>query len=386
LRRTVLLCLGVAAFVAAPAAAAPISSAHHHTNRTIRHRPAATHHISFAELTCAGGLTFSYNGDAGETFTIDWEGGRLIQHVFLAGLGTYSEAVPAVAKNATGRTYLTISFATADVNGQNGEAIVDLGSDLFCGGPTPASQIPPAPLTPPTPPTPGAATHHITFAELTCAGGLTFTYDGDAGETFTIDWQGGKLVQHPFFAGFGTYSEAVPAVAKSAAGGTYVTISFATVDVNGQNGQAIVDLGSDLSCGKPTPPPPPPPPPPPHHHKHHHPRCRVIKVSSLHVSVGPQGLLRGNATLDVSAPSATTITVTIFRGSSVTYTHRFSGSSLKLPMDVTSPKYWGIDTHCGCTYNTHAKIVVTASDGCSTASDPVYLNNQDPLAHRRHRL
>ena len=141
----------------------------------------------------------------------------------------------------------------------------------------------------------------------------------------------------------------------------------------------------------PTPPPVPPTPPvvPPVPPKQH-PCVRAVRTVSLnnqdplvhdaaaswsapdafpcrgvpiHITVGPQALVKGIATLRVKAPKVISrIRVTIYgQPGHVTYAETFKGHSLTLPLDVTSAAIFGRNPACGCTYDPNVKITVVAT-------------------------
>jgi hypothetical protein len=100
----------------------------------------------------------------------------------------------------------------------------------------------------------------------------------------------------------------------------------------------------------------------------------VVKAGKVHASIGPQGLVKGNAVLRASAPaSVKRIRVTVYNAyGQPAWSHMYSGHSLTLPLEVTNKS-------CGCTYDTRARIVITALGGCFAVSKTLVYNNQDPL-------
>jgi hypothetical protein len=236
-----------------------------------------------------------------------------------------------------------------------------------------------------------ALAHHITSGTLTCSTLTLNGYDADTGATFRFDWNHDAVIQTIHFVGRGTWSEPVPAAALSATTPTTVKItSTPAFDV----GDYVFQTSK--SCVAPPPPPPTPTPPAPssgpfppptpptptpppvvHHPPRHH--CVPLKLADTHASIGPQGLITGTAVLRASARNCIRIRVRIYRGGKATYDHTFNGGVLTLRLNVTNRSVWGINPGCGCTYNPHARIVVTfVGKKCGEVTRTLYYNNQDP--------
>ena len=157
------------------------------------------------------------------------------------------------------------------------------------------------------------------------------------------------------------------------------------------------------SCVTPTPTPPPTPPTatptppsispittstPPKPPRRHKPRCEKIAVSRVHASIGPQALVKGNAVLRVSAPASVTRVRVVIYSNGRAYARVFHAHRFIALFDVTSKTIWGTNPHCGCTYDTHVRIVVQFFGKCSKVERDLRYNNQDapidlrrPLAH-----
>jgi hypothetical protein len=156
-----------------------------------------------------------------------------------------------------------------------------------------------------------------------------------------------------------------------------------------QNGSCVTPTPTPTPTsptGTPTPPSTSPittstPPKPPRHHK---PGCEKIAVSRVHASIGPQGLIKGNAVLRVSAPASVTRVRVVIHSNGRAYARVFHAHRFTARFDVTSKAIWGTNPICGCTYDTHVRIVVQFFGKCSQVERDLLYNNQDsPIDLRR---
>lgn len=158
-----------------------------------------------------------------------------------------------------------------------------------------------------------------------------------------------------------------------------------------QNGSCVTPTPTPTPTSPtaaPTPPSTSPittstPPKPPRHHK---PQCEKIAVSRVHVSIGPQGLLKGDAVLRVSAPASVTRVRVVIHSNGRAYAQVFHAHRFIARFDVTSKTIWGTNPHCGCTYDTHVRIVVQFFGKCSQVERDLRYNNQDPPIDLRRPL
>jgi hypothetical protein len=125
---------------------------------------------------------------------------------------------------------------------------------------------------------------------------------------------------------------------------------------------------------------------PPKPRRHHKPPCQKIAVSRVHASIGPQGLLKGNAVLRVSAPASVTRVRVVIHSNGHAYAQVFHAHRFTALFDVTSKAIWGTNPHCGCTYDTHVQIVVKFFGKCSQVERDLRYNNQDPPIDLRRPL
>jgi hypothetical protein len=119
-------------------------------------------------------------------------------------------------------------------------------------------------------------------------------------------------------------------------------------------------------------------PTPPKPHRHQKPRCVKIAISRVHASIGPQGLLKGNAVLHVSAPASVTRVRVVIYSNGRAYARVFHAHRFTARFDVTNKTIWGTNPHCGCTYDAHVRIVVQFFGTCSHIERDLRYNNQDP--------
>ena len=254
--------------------------------------------------------------------------------------------------------------------------------------------VPPVTLScqPPPPPPPSTA--------LSCSG-LTFNYAGfpTTPVTFTLKWSTGETTTFTTTGASGTATQPLPSIPPN---GTVETVT-GTATIYGL--PFTFTASATLSCHAPTPPPPSPPgptppgptppgptppgptppgptpPKPPVVHRcveatrtvylnNQDPRtadaakakCLGIPAKEISVTVGPQGLTKGIATLRGRVSKAIhdvrwTVTIHGFYGQE-TFTKVFREHNLTFPMDVTSKKLFGTSGK-GWTYGPHDKIVVT---------------------------
>jgi hypothetical protein len=104
-----------------------------------------------------------------------------------------------------------------------------------------------------------------------------------------------------------------------------------------------------------------------------------VAAGKVHASIGPQGLIKGNATLHASAPaSVTKIRVTIFNDyGKVASSRAYRGHRLTLPLSVTSSSLWGLFKPCGCTFGEHHRIVVRFYTRCGFVDRVLAYDNED---------
>ena len=130
----------------------------------------------------------------------------------------------------------------------------------------------------------------------------------------------------------------------------------------------------------------PPRPPASHHqakhHKHHRFSCSKLAAKS-HAKIGPQGLIRGVATLVAGAPDKiTSITVSVYGASGHVWSTHARGNRFSLRLNVSSKPIFGVDPRCGCTYGPADRVAVTFHTihaACPPHTIALPFNNQDPL-------
>jgi len=239
---------------------------------------------------------------------------------------------------------------------------------------------------------PAALANHITSASLTCTA-LTLDYNSFQGETVTVAWSTGTTSSFTL-NGSGETTVVPPQVN-----------GMLTATVTWPEGSLAATAAGTCNT-VPTPPSPPPPPPAPtptptsapatptppspatppqggikpiHKHKPKQ-RCQQLTISGVHVAIGPQRLVSGNATYTASAPSfVKSITVAIYGvgGQGVQWSHTYRGHQLVLHLDVTKESYWGDNPQVHSTFGVH-RVKTTFRTTCSARAVSVYYDNQDP--------
>jgi hypothetical protein len=105
-----------------------------------------------------------------------------------------------------------------------------------------------------------------------------------------------------------------------------------------------------------------------------------LQINQVHVSVGPQRLVTGNATYTASAPSfVKSITVAIYGVGSegVRWSHTYRGHKLVLHIDVTNEAFWGDNPRVHSTFGVH-RVKTTFRTTCNARSVALEYDNQDP--------
>jgi hypothetical protein len=255
---------------------------------------------------------------------------------------------------------------------------------------------------------PAALANHITSASLTCTA-LTLEYNSFQGETVTVVWSTGttssftlngsgeKTVAPPEVNGMLTATVTWPAGSLTAtAAGTCNTVPPPPTPPSPPTPPTPPSPPTTPTPPSPpttpTPPSPPTTPTPPSQPTPPQggitpiqkpkpgQRCQRLTISEVHVAIGPQRLIVGDATYTASAPSfVKSITVAIYGVGSegVQWSHTYRGDKLVLHLDVTKESYWGDNPRVHSTYGVH-RVKTTFRTTCSERAVSVDYDNQDP--------
>jgi len=252
---------------------------------------------------------------------------------------------------------------------------------------------------------------HISNVQASCAG-ISFNYDFPTPVSSTVYWYTGSnhdatLDQPVTLAGSGFFTSPLPQLTDI----VDVWITFPTAD------GSFPDLPLPHCTPRPPPPPPPPSPTPPtppsppatstppsppatstppslptppqgglqpkpkpKPKPKPGPRCQRLTISEVHVAIGPQRLVVGDATYTASAPSfVKSITVAIYGVGSqgVRWSHTYRGHKLVLHFDVTKESYWGDNPRVHSTFGVH-RVKATFRTTCGERVVSVNYDNQDP--------
>ena len=240
---------------------------------------------------------------------------------------------------------------------------------------------------------PAALANHITSASLTCTA-LTLEYNSFQGETVRVAWSTGTTASFTL-NGSGEKTVAPPEVN-----------GILTATVTWPAGSLTATAAGTCNTA-PTPPPPPQPPPPPPpptppspsttpappspptppqggitpiHKPKPGQRCQRLTIGDVHVAIGPQRLVVGDATYTASAPSfVKSITVAIYGVGSqgIHWSHTYRGHKLVLHLDVTKESYWGDNPRVHSTFGIH-RVKTTFRTTCSVRAVSLDYDNQDP--------
>lgn len=235
---------------------------------------------------------------------------------------------------------------------------------------------------------PVALANNVTSASLTCTA-LTIDYNSFAGDTVTVAWSTGTT------SSFTLTGSGVTTVAPPQVNGTL------SATVTWPDGSLKVSAAGNCNT-VPTPPTPPPPAPgptptppgpvttptppspatPPQGGIKPKPkaRCERLTIREIHVAIGPQRLISGNATLTASAPPfVKSIRVAIYGVGSqgVQWSHTYRRHKLVLHLDVTKESYWGINPRVHSTFGVH-RVTTTFRTTCGARVVSVDYDNQDP--------
>lgn len=235
---------------------------------------------------------------------------------------------------------------------------------------------------------PAALANNVTSASLTCTA-LTLDYNSFEGDTVTVAWSTGTTSSFTL-TGSGETTLAPPQVN-----------GMLSATVTWPDGSLTVSTAGTCDT-VPTPPTPPPPTPgptatppspvttptppspatPPQGGIKPKPkaRCQRLTISEIHVAIGPQRLVFGDATYTASAPRfVKSITVAIYGVGSegVQWSHTYRRHKLVLHLDVTKESYWGNNPRVHSTFGVH-RVKTTFRTTCSARVVSVDYDNQDP--------